>query len=206
MNYLNDVAANVIGRVGFRGNPPTPASSRDNGGRATLTTATYGVTTVGSPAPGKSTYSWVRTARIRGGAEKIRGMPNMGGRPNNGDSATSLPKSTTKTCWTLGAMSPEWEAEAWEATKARCKRGDNPHTNRNTDNHNPVRDRGGQSRLPGPGYKPNHLPSIHFHERQITGGAPLGGAILRHVRLGNRGTGQVHWVHRGQKGMAVLSM
>ena len=95
MHYLNDVTANVTGRVGFRGNPPMPASSRDNGGRVTLTTTTYGVTTVGSPAPGKSTYSRVRTVRIRGGAEKIRGMPNSGGRPNNGDLATSLPKLTT---------------------------------------------------------------------------------------------------------------
>ena len=40
-------------------------------------------------------------------------------------------------------MSPEWEAEAWEATKAWYKRGDKPHTNRNKENHNPVRDRGG---------------------------------------------------------------
>ena len=41
-------------------------------------------------------------------------------------------------------MSLEWEAEAWEATKAWYKRGDKPHTNRNKENHNPVRDRGGQ--------------------------------------------------------------
>ena len=146
MNYLKDVTTNMTTRVGFiRGNPPTRREQQGQRGRATLTTTTYGITTVGSPAPGMSTYVRVRTARIGGGAEKIRGMPNVGGRPNNGDSATSLPKSTTKTCWTLGAMSPEWEAEAWEATKARCKRGDNPHTNRNKDNHNPVRDRGGQS-------------------------------------------------------------
>ena len=79
MNYLNDVAANMIGRVGFRGNPPTPASSRDNGGRAMLTTTTSGVTTVGSPAPGKSTYSRVCTARIRGGGRENQGHAQRGG-------------------------------------------------------------------------------------------------------------------------------
>ena len=41
-----------------------------------------------------------QAARIKGGGEKLMGMPNVEGRPNKGDSETSLTKSTTKTCKT----------------------------------------------------------------------------------------------------------
>ena len=139
MNYLKDVTTNMTTRVGFiRGNPPTRREQQGQRGRATLTTTTYGITTVGSPAPGMSTYVRVCTARIRGGGQRKKGAcPTWGAGPTR---LGNIPAEINNK-----DMLDRWEAEAWEATRARCKRGDNPRTNRNKDNHNPVRDRRGQS-------------------------------------------------------------